>query len=261
MERLLRRIDELVERLRVRDTLRERNRSPGPSDGGVARELLDARRQYEGLFQRASRADSTSAEPGAQPLDASAIRRGLGANEALLEYLSTPEKLLLFVATRDQLQWIAIPSGSGDLLERVRLTRELISARSNAVDGPLHSLYDILIEPAKSSGLLAGVQTLIIVPHAALTYLPFAALRSAPKNGVSRFLVEEYAITTVSSASALPMLRGRSEIGTDQSASVFAPLPASLPSTTDEAEAVKRQLASPRVVIGRRRPSRRFAML
>src|SRR4029079_15460264 len=177
--------------------------------------------------------------------------RGLGRNEALLEYLSTPEKLLLFVATRDQLRWIAIPSGSGDLLERVRLTRELISARNSAEDGPLRSLYDMLIEPAKSSGLLAGVQSLIIVPHAALTYLPFAALRAPTTSGASRFLVEDYAITTISSASALPMLRGRKEVATDRSASVFAPLPASLPSTAYEAEAGRRQLAGPRVVVGK----------
>ncbi|HVE32544.1 MAG TPA: CHAT domain-containing protein, partial [Gemmatimonadaceae bacterium] len=250
MERLLRRIDELVEQLRVRDTIRERNRSPGSADGSVVRDLLDARRQYEGLFERASHADFTSSNPVARPLDASAIRQGLGRNEALLEYMSTPEQLLLFIATRDQLRWIAIPSGSSDLLERVRLTRQLISARSNAVDGPLRSLYDMLIEPAKSSGLLAGVRSLIIVPHAALTYLPFAALRAPATNGASRFLVEDYAITTISSASALPMLRGRPEVTTDQTASVFAPLPTSLPSTTDEAEAVKRQLADPRVVVG-----------
>jgi CHAT domain-containing protein len=250
MQSLLRRIDELIERLRVRDTIGERNRSPGPADGAVARELFDARRQYEALLERASQADSTSNDLPARRLDASAIRRGLAPNEALLEYLSTPERLLLFIATRDQLRWKEIPAGSIELSERVRLAREKISARSNEADGALRALYDQLIEPAKSSGLLAGVQTLVIVPHAALVYLPFDVLRAPPTNGRSRFLVQDYAITTLTSASALPMLRERPDATTDQRASVFAPLPNSLPSTRAEADAVGHALAGSRVIVG-----------
>ena len=249
MQRLLRRIDELVERLRVRDTIGGRSRSPAAVDGTVARDLSDARREYEALLARASGVDSMADR--SPRLDASAIRRGLRPNEALLEYLSTPEQLLLFVATRDQLRSIEIPSGSVDLLEQVRLTRELIGTRSNAVDGPLHALYDKLIGPAKSSGLLAGVRSLVIVPHAALSYLPFAALRAPPVNGISRFLVEDYEITLMTSASALPMLRDRPEVPTEQRASIFAPLPADLPSTTDEADAVRRQLTGARGFVGK----------
>jgi len=251
MERLLRRIDELVERLRVRDTIGERNRSSGSSDGVVTRDLFDARREYEVLLERASRADSAAADPVGRSLDAPSLRRQLRRDEALLEYLSTPDKLLLFVATQDQLRWIEIASGSGDLTERVRLARDFISARSNGADGLLRDLYDKLIGPAKSSGLLAGIRSLVIVPHASLTYLPFAALREPMRNGSSRFLVEDYAITTITSASALPMLRARSEAETTHSASVFAPQPSNLPSTSDEAHAIGDQLAGAGVVVGK----------
>jgi CHAT domain-containing protein/Tfp pilus assembly protein PilF len=250
MERLLRRIQELVERLRVRDTIRGRSRSPAIEDGTDARDLFEARREFEALLARSSRADSTSAEALPQ-VDVASIRRSLGASEALLEYLSTPEKLLLFVVTRDRLQWVEIPAGSAQLLEPVRLARDLISARSNAVDRPLRALYDKLIGPAKASGFLAGIDSLVIVPHAVLNYLPFAALRAPPANGTSRFLVEEYAITTITSASALTVLRNRPELATDRRASAFAPLPASLPSTLDEARAIGRELGGADVVEGK----------
>ena len=248
MERLLRRIDELVERLRINDTIGTRNRSPRTADGTTARDLLNARREYEALLERATRAESASADSDGRLLDAAAIRRNLGPTEALLEYLSTPEKLLLFVATRNQLRSIEIPIGSVKLMEQVHLTWQLISERSDAVDGPLLDLYDKLIAPAKRAGLLAGVRSLVIVPHAGLAYLPFAALRAPTPSRVARFLVEDYEITMITSASALPMLRQRPESATDQGASVFAPLPQALPSTLEEATAVGRELSRSRVV-------------
>ena len=249
MERLLRRIDELVERLRIRDTIGERNRLPASADGPDARELFEARRTYEALLERATRASSSSPNPDGQRIDVSAIRQHLAPDEALLEYLSTSDKLLLFVVTRKQLRWIEIATGSFDLEEHVRLTRDLINSRNNAVDGPLHDLYDKLIAPAKSRGLLDGIRSLVIVPHAALTYLPFAALRQPTTGGTARYLVQDFAITTITSASALPMLRNRLEVATDRGARVFAPFPGTLPSTADEAKTVGRQLAGSRVVL------------
>jgi len=250
MDSLARRIDVLVERLRIRDTLgtRNPNRSSGNADVALTRELVDARRHYEALLDRAALAVSSDTV-GAQT-DARAIRQVLAPDEALLEYLSTPEKLVLFVSTRDQLRWFEASSGSVALAEQVRLAQDLIGGKKAAVEAPLRDLYDKLIAPAKAAGLLNGIRSLVIVPHAALTYLPFAALRSPARNGRSRYLVEDYATTTIASASALPLLRQRGGTKADQSAVVFAPLPASLPSTQEEAAAVGRNVVHSRVVLG-----------
>ena len=50
-------------------------------------------------------------------------------------------------------------------------------------DGPIHcggrrsvGCYQLLIEPVARAGYLAGPRSLIIVPHAELHFLPFAAL-------------------------------------------------------------------------------------
>jgi CHAT domain-containing protein len=77
----------------------------------------------------------------------------------------------------------------------------------------------------------------VLVPHGALAYLPFAALvRDAPAG--KRYLVQDYEMVMLASASALPALRARAPATTTSAASVLAPLPAELPGSVDEAAIV-----------------------
>ncbi|HVH06328.1 MAG TPA: CHAT domain-containing protein, partial [Myxococcota bacterium] len=78
-----------------------------------------------------------------------------------------------------------------DLLNRVRLARDLIARGGDR--GPreavLGALYGMLVAPAERAGLLRGARTLIVVPHAGLSYLPTAALFDPVHQ---RYLVESY---------------------------------------------------------------------
>jgi CHAT domain-containing protein len=251
-ESLLRRIDALIERLRVSDSARapNPNRVSEPLAGAVVRELADARRDYEGLLDRLARTDPRSTILGIGGTDVGAVRAALSPDEALLEFLSSSERLVIFVVTRERVRWLDVPLGSSDLAERVHLARELIASRSTDADGPLRDLYTKLIAPAERAELLSGINRLIIVPHAALAYLPFAALRATDASGHGRYLAERYSIVTLASASAVSALRARHSEALTSAATVLAPLPRELPFTRDEAAAVAAQLAHSRVVVG-----------
>jgi CHAT domain-containing protein len=105
--------------------------------------------------------------------------------------------------------------------------------------GALEGLYEILVGPAEGEGALSGIHHLIILPHGELSYLPFSALRS---KDTGRFLVEDYLISNLPTAGALPVLRGREPRirgGWETPVAVFAPFPEDLPGTSLEIEAIR----------------------
>jgi CHAT domain-containing protein len=65
----------------------------------------------------------------------------------------------------------------------------------------LETLYDMLIDPIKNK---LTTSHLIIIPHNILHYLPFTALTDG-KN----YLIDEYAITLLPSASVLPFIQAK----------------------------------------------------
>jgi CHAT domain-containing protein len=86
-------------------------------------------------------------------------------------------------------RWSESPVSDDDLAERVRSVRSVIASRGPGGDAPLRAMYDRLIAPIERSRMLAGVRTLVVVPHGALTYLPIAALVQASSGG--RYLIED----------------------------------------------------------------------
>lgn len=250
---LLRRIDLLVQRLRASDSVRtpRSNRSLDAESGRITTELADARREYEAMLDRMPSVAPNAAILGLTPMKLSDVQRSLGSDEALIEFLSAQDRLLVFVVTHRGVRWIRIPIASSELAERVHLVRELIAERSASADVPLGDLYEKLITPIERQQLLDGVRRLVIVPHGALAYLPFAALRSPGGTGDSTFLVQRYSILTIGSASSLAAVRSRPPIPLASGAAVFAPLPSDLPFTRDEARAVAREVGESRLAVGR----------
>jgi len=244
-EQLLRRIDVLVERLRVADTVSPRHRTRPTDDeaGFLSRQLADTRREYETLIRRAGVADRrTSAIVGATLPNGVAIRSALRPDEALLEYLVTPAKLVTFIVTPSAIRAIETATTEEALVSRVRLVRDLLARRdtASALARPaLRELYQLLIRPALDSARLAGVTSLVIVPHGALAYLPFSAVVDPVSD---RYLVERYDLLVSPSAASLAAVRqsrpdrGDGVAGT----SVFAPFPEDLPGTRAEVEALSR---------------------
>lgn len=121
------------------------------------------------------------------------------ADEALLEYYYDDEALYAFVLTRQGLQGARLRSSG--LEDEVRLLRQQLE---NPLPGNAHmetaqKLYARLIAPLE--GMLDKPK-LLIVPHGALHYLPFAALHDG-----TDFLLVRYALRMLPSASVIKHLR------------------------------------------------------
>ena len=169
---------------------------------------------------------------------ASRLRR----DEALLEYLVTDSLTLLFIVTTDSTAVVSIPAGRRELAAAVDFTRAAIEA-TTATDArepwrpPLRRLHRLLIAPAEGAGLLRGVRSLLIAPHAELHYLPFAALLSGSGD---TYLVERYDIAYVPSAAIWMELGSRPRVSANGGILALAPFPGSLPGSRDEVRAIGR---------------------
>ncbi len=262
-ERVLRRIDTLVARLRETERTREPRQDGAAGQGGVrdpefhdrSAELAAARSEYESLLLRSAQHDANAAALlGNAPTTGQAVRANLRPDEALIEYFVMPRQLLIFVVTRDSVRHVMTPSSADELTSRVRLARELLGSRATSVmaQGVLEALHRLLLRPALQ--LLADdpVRQLLIVTHGTLAYLPFAALRDAQSG---RYLVEQFALLHLPTASVLPALRSAArpnEPGRTPRSFAFAPFPEALPATRSEAIALRRTGSQADVFIGSR---------
>lgn len=209
-ERLLQKIDELVQRLRASQRSRphERGGSDDPATAPVAAELARARSEYEALVVRAAQRNAPStAILGVRPVRLREVRGSLAPDEALIEYMLMPARLLAFVVTRDSVRVVSTDIVSGALVQRVRLLADLWGRSGANWELGLaasRSLYKTLVAPIQATGALRGVRHLVIVPHGILGQVPFAALQDDVKG---KFLVQDYSVIHLPAAAALPPLR------------------------------------------------------
>ncbi|MEE8594356.1 MAG: CHAT domain-containing protein [Gemmatimonadota bacterium] len=240
-EELLRRIGQLVATL---DAIQ--------AEGGIGVDtaaallwarLARARGDYEALQISLAERTSSSASPrNADQLEIE-VQAALQPGEVLFEYFIMPDRVVAFIVTPDTSLVVASETAREDLESRVRLARKLVGSPGGSPDEAapvLEALYETLIAPAVRSIPLSEVDLLILVPHAVLTYLPFAALLE-PDRG--RRLVEILPLLHLPSAASLPELRSRGSGGLEVSFAedvtyVLAPFPRELPATDEEAQAV-----------------------
>jgi CHAT domain-containing protein/tetratricopeptide (TPR) repeat protein len=240
-EELLRRIGQLVSTL---DAIQ--------AEGGVGVDtaaallwarLARARSDYEALQISLAERTSSSASPRYADQLESEVQAALQPGEVLLEYFVMPDRVVAFIITRDTSLVVASEVAREDLESRVRLARKLVGSPDGSPDEAapvLEALYETLIAPAARSIPLSEADLLILVPHAVLTYLPFAALLE-PDRG--RRLVEILPLLHLPSAASLPELHSRGSGGLEVSFAedvtyVLAPFPRELPATNEEAQAV-----------------------
>jgi CHAT domain-containing protein/tetratricopeptide (TPR) repeat protein len=264
-EAVLRRIDALVQQFDELDATAaaEGDTMARITAKGLSEKLAEAREQYETLVIRAEQLGGSQSLLGGGKVVASQIRGALRPGEALLEYLVTPDRLIAFVMTRSGVRVVETALRAEDLLTRVRVTLGLLgtpASSASATDGVMRELHSALLSPATRSAIPAGTRRLIIVPHSILSYLPFAALRN-PTSG--RYLVEDFDVLRLPSASALPTLRNRTpEIRTGgvafRSADLLAPFPAQLPGTRREVQAAARSMRGAQTYVGQRADEPRF---
>jgi CHAT domain-containing protein/Tfp pilus assembly protein PilF len=169
-----------------------------------SRELAEAERAYQNLLD-----DLRSSEPAyaavrslAAP-SAEEVRRLLPGGAALVEYVVTEQEVAIFVLTGDTLRAKTVPVRRLDLRAKVELVRGLVARREgDQWRRPAASLTAILIAPVEEAGWLEGIDTLYLVPHGILHYLPFALLPRASSGG-QRLLVEDFVLAYLPSAADL----------------------------------------------------------
>ncbi|HYC90582.1 MAG TPA: CHAT domain-containing tetratricopeptide repeat protein [Thermoanaerobaculia bacterium] len=135
-----------------------------------------------------------------EPVNLAKLQREvLPAGTTLVEYFVLDDRVIAWVIDRENVRSVELKISAKDLNGRVGYFRNLITGRKPEWVATANELYATLIAPLKQHIRNAS---LIIVPHASLHYLPFAALRND-----ERHLVEEYAFTVAPSASALRFMR------------------------------------------------------
>jgi CHAT domain-containing protein/tetratricopeptide (TPR) repeat protein len=131
-------------------------------------------------------------------LGLSEVQLLLEEQTTLLSYSVLEDQTLAFLVTRDTFHTVALDVSREDLTQEVRAFRQFpnldVTYPKSAVN-----LYNGLIAPLKEH---LTTPHLAIVPHGVLHYLPFAALTDG-----ERYLVDDYVITYLPSASALPFIQ------------------------------------------------------
>jgi CHAT domain-containing protein len=240
------RIAELTRELESASVGAEELRGPDVSGAGDAtREaLLRAQEAYASLLselgERAPRHASLVETRTASWRD---VASRLAMNEALIEFLVSDSGSVAFVVTRDTVRAIELGVPRRELARLVEFTRGALGQRgSPRTDSlwraPLRGLHARLIAPIEASGLLAAASRIILVPHAELHYLPFAAL----VDGAGRPLIERYEISVTPSASVWLALGRRTRSGPGSGVLAMAPRPDALPASRREVAAIRERL-------------------
>jgi CHAT domain-containing protein/Flp pilus assembly protein TadD len=201
---------DLRERIRqLQRAIQEEESKPTPEQRSekvksFSSDLSTAERDYQSLLDdlRSTRPQYAAAHTLAVP-PTEKIQTQLDSHTALIEYIVGGDSLSIFVLTRNALHARSVSVREADLETKVELFRGLIAQESNQ-DWimPGESLDDLLIEPVKKEGWLAGITELFLVPHGVLHYLPFAALPQSGGAGL-RYLVQDYVVDYLPAASAL----------------------------------------------------------
>jgi len=160
-----------------------------------------------------------------KPLKVEEVQRLLGADEALLFWLTGTEQSYVFALTQDDFEWHEIGLGAEKLSEKVTAVRaglELETFKSRGKPAPFdialaHELYVALIGPVEE--LVKGKRHLLVVPSGPLTSLPFHLLvtekAAQPVPGIkgialyrdAAWLIKRHAVSVLPSVASLGALR------------------------------------------------------
>src|SRR5436309_5151835 len=171
------------------------------------------------------------------------VRRALGPDDALLEYLVGDSTTIVFVVTADSVASLDLNVPRTTVAGLVDFARGTLGSpregpARQAWRAPMRRLFHYLIAPLEASGLLAGKRRLLIAPHVELHYLPFAALlRPGPPE---QLLVERYLLEYVPSASVWLRLRERAAPSARTGVLALAPRAGALPGSQAEVAAIGR---------------------
>jgi CHAT domain-containing protein len=173
------------------------------------------------------------------PASANELAALLDANEVGVQYFQYGEALFALTFGPGGSRGFTLEGK--DLLKDVRDFRNALTALRPQANELARRLYARLIAPLEGA---IGGRPLLLVPHGALHYLPFAALHDG-----KQYLVQKHALRVMTSASALKYLRPAAASG-PSGALIFGNPTLDLPSAEDEARLLAKLLPASRVLIG-----------
>lgn len=183
---------------------------------GYQESMAKCEREIAGLFRRIEAEDGPDGPDGPERMHkgrSSDLRDALESGETAVEYFTVGDEVCAFIASRDGIRVtrdLASRQHLEDLLRGFRFQMEKFNYGSKYVDAHLDQLksatddyltrfHQMLFAPIESA--MAGDRVLII-PHGALHYVPFHALR-----GDTGYLVDRYGISYAPSAAVFAMCK------------------------------------------------------
>jgi CHAT domain-containing protein len=144
------------------------------------------------------------------PVTSAIVRAALRDNEAIVEFHTLDDQLIAWVVRPSGTQGYTIARTRKDLAGDIAAFRQAILDRRPAARAMGQTLYTLLLAPLQ----LAPGEQLLLVPHDALHYMPFQALRHG-----DRYVIEEHMLAFAPSAGVAVQLARRS---VDQEAPLVA---------------------------------------
>jgi CHAT domain-containing protein len=168
--------------------------------------LRAAEDAYSAFLQRVRKDNKEQASlMSVEPLTLKQVQELIDPGQTLIEYFVTETEMFVWVVEKDKFDFQRIAISKNELAKQLKTFREMISTLGDAreLNAVSTSLYKSLIQP-----LLPHItgKELIIVPHDVLHYLPFQALLGSD----GRYLIENYPISYLSSASLLQFTKEKS---------------------------------------------------
>ncbi len=133
-------------------------------------------------------------------LGVSEVQELLDQQTTLVSYYVLQDETLAFLITPNDFQTITLDVSREELSEGIQNFRNFATIDEAHPDNVI-TLYQWLIEPLKEH---IDTPHLTIIPHQQLHYLPFAALTDG-----DRYLIDDYVLTTLPSASTLPFIQDK----------------------------------------------------
>jgi CHAT domain-containing protein len=197
-------VDEEVRlRARLAEAKADAQEGSDSAESSRARAQLEALdRDYRAFLDRVKKENLEQASLMAvEPVTLAEIQGLLPEGTTLLEYHVAENSVVVWVVDRQRFKVVRVPGDRQSLVNQVRRFRTAITklAPIGEIQTQAQALYRRLLEPARAE--ILGSR-LVIVPHGVLHYLPFPALRTS----AGKWVVEDYALSTLPSASVLRYL-------------------------------------------------------
>jgi CHAT domain-containing protein len=183
------------------------------------------------------------------------LQAAIPADSAIVEYYSTGDRLVAAVITRGDIKIIPVSVVSRVLnflhllrfqLSKFRMgsayTHRFEQPLLRATQGHLESLYDDLVAPLREH---LSVKHLIFVPHGALHFLPFHALRSR-----GEYLCDSYTISYAPSATVFALCQEKTSAAGSPHSLVMGIPDERAPQILSEVQCVSRLLPQPELFVG-----------